>query len=164
MFYIYLFYLAFDLSIYYNLAHVRLPILRRRTPEGIDNPFNTLGCKVLLFVCRCCLRCVDWFSYWFYTFYNWGKYLPSLCCIIPSSLGKYRVVLADITRPPARRWPAHAAVSALQHIPGSKSQISPPRNLHYLPFASRFPLPHFTKFTVLFASLFRRSLVSSPDG
>ena len=48
-----------------NLSHVRLPIFRRRTPEGIDNPFNTSGCEVLLFVCRGCLRCVAWFSYWF---------------------------------------------------------------------------------------------------
>ena len=48
-----------------NLPHVHLPILRRRTPEGIDNPFNTSGCEKLLFVCRCCLRCVAWFSYWF---------------------------------------------------------------------------------------------------
>ena len=36
-----------------------------RYPKGIDNPFNTLGCEYLLFVCRCCLRSVAWFSYWF---------------------------------------------------------------------------------------------------
>ena len=30
----------FDLSIYYNFIHVRLPILRRRYPKGIDNPFT----------------------------------------------------------------------------------------------------------------------------
>lgn len=64
-FYSYLFYLAFDLSIYYNLPHVRLPILRRRYQVGIDNPFNTSGCEDLLFVCRGCLCCVAWFSYWF---------------------------------------------------------------------------------------------------
>ena len=34
-------------------------------PGRIDNPFNTSGCEVLLFVCRCCLCCVAWFSYWF---------------------------------------------------------------------------------------------------
>ena len=34
-------------------------------PEGIDNPFNTSGCEDLLSVCRGCLRCVSWFSYWF---------------------------------------------------------------------------------------------------
>ena len=37
----------------------------RRYPKGIDNPFNTSGCEWLLFVCRGCLRCVAWFSYWF---------------------------------------------------------------------------------------------------
>ena len=39
--YSHLFYLAFDLSIYYNLSHTCLPILRRRYPKGIDNPFHT---------------------------------------------------------------------------------------------------------------------------
>ena len=37
----------------------------RRCPKGIDNPINMLGCEYLLFVCRGCLRCVAWFSYWF---------------------------------------------------------------------------------------------------
>ena len=37
----------------------------RRYPKGIDNPFNTSGYEYLLFVCRGCLRCVSWFSYWF---------------------------------------------------------------------------------------------------
>ena len=48
-----------------NLPHVCLPILRCRTPKGIDNPFNTSGCEDLLSVCRCYLRCVAWFSYLF---------------------------------------------------------------------------------------------------
>ena len=39
--------------------------MRRRYSEGIDNPFNTSGCEVLLSVCRGCLCCVAWFSYWF---------------------------------------------------------------------------------------------------
>ena len=39
-FYSYLFCLAFDLSIYYNFIRVRLPILGRRYPKGIDNPFT----------------------------------------------------------------------------------------------------------------------------
>ena len=37
----------------------------RRYSKGIDNPFNTSGCEWLSFVCRGCLRCVAWFSYWF---------------------------------------------------------------------------------------------------
>ena len=47
------------------LSHVRLPILGHRYPKGIDNPFYTSGCEYLLFVCRGCLRCIVWFSYWF---------------------------------------------------------------------------------------------------
>ena len=54
-------------SIYpiYKFTSCPLTILRRRTPKGIDNPFNTSGCEVFFFVCRGCLRCVAWFSYWF---------------------------------------------------------------------------------------------------
>ena len=37
----------------------------RRYPKGIDNPFNTSGFEELLSVCRGCLHCVAWFSYWF---------------------------------------------------------------------------------------------------
>ena len=40
-------------------------IFWRRYPKGIDNPFNTSGCKYLFFVCRYRLRSVVWFSYWF---------------------------------------------------------------------------------------------------
>ena len=36
-----------------------------RYPKGIDNPFNTSGCKYLFFVCRYRLHSVAWFSYWF---------------------------------------------------------------------------------------------------
>ena len=34
-------------------------------PKRIHNPFNTSGYEYLLFVCRCCLRGVRRFSYWF---------------------------------------------------------------------------------------------------
>ena len=37
----------------------------RRYSKGIDNPFNTPCCEYLWFMCRSCLRCVAWFSYWF---------------------------------------------------------------------------------------------------
>ena len=62
--FILIYFFAYDLSIYYKFTSRPLPILRRRTPKGIDNPFNTSGCEVLLFVCRCCLSSVAWFSYW----------------------------------------------------------------------------------------------------
>ena len=47
-----------------QLSPVHAP-LEAPYPKGIDNPFNTSGCEVLLFVCRGWLRCVAWFTYWF---------------------------------------------------------------------------------------------------
>ena len=55
---------------YFNLLQfISRPLANfwRRYSKGIDNPFNTSGCEVLLFVCKCCLRCVAWSSYWFDT-------------------------------------------------------------------------------------------------
>ena len=52
----------------YPIYHFYLTLfayLEAPYPKGIDNPFNTSGCEYLLFVCRGCLRCVAWFSYWF---------------------------------------------------------------------------------------------------
>ena len=74
-FYLYYFIWRSIYQSYYNLSHVRLPILGQRTPEGIDSPFNTSGCEDLLSVCRGCLGCVAWFSYWFV---NLGLYLREI--------------------------------------------------------------------------------------
>ena len=111
-------------------------------PEGIDNPFNTSDCEYLLFVCMCCLRCVAWFSNWFDNLDFTSKGNTYRRCVA-SSLplwGNTDVASRDIKR---NFWPVVG--EDLQHIPGSKSQISSPHNLHYFPFASRFSLPHLTK-------------------
>ena len=50
--------------IYYNFFPPHTNFWHRY-PKGIDNPFNTSGCEDLLSVCRGCLHCVSWFSYWF---------------------------------------------------------------------------------------------------
>ena len=81
------------------LSQVRLPILRRRYPKGIDNPFNTSGCEDLLSMCRGCLRWVAWFSYWFDNLgfiYEGNTYR----CCAPSSLplwGNPDVASSNIT-------------------------------------------------------------------
>ena len=130
----------------------------------IDNLSYTSGCKYLFFVCRCCLRSggdpptgsIPWF-------HNWGKYLPSLCCIIPSSLGKYRRSLKPRQR---NFWRRCRGGSGLFYVPISAAKETSSTSirfliknlislqLHYLPFASRFPLPQFTQFAVLFALFF----------
>ena len=75
-----------------QFIHVCLPISRRRYPKGIDNPFYTPGCKYLLFVCRCCLRGVRRFSYWFDNLglITKGNTYRHYTASSPSSLGKYR--------------------------------------------------------------------------
>ena len=47
-------------SIYQIITTFSRPFanFRHRYPKGIDNPFNTLGCEYLLFVCRCRSRSV----------------------------------------------------------------------------------------------------------
>ena len=56
--------MAFNLSIFTTFSRPCANFWRHY-PKGIDNPFNTSGCEVLLFVCRGCLCCVALFSYWF---------------------------------------------------------------------------------------------------
>ena len=78
-----------------------------------------------------------------------------LCCIIPSSSGKTNAVLKEVARrisgAVAGEVYAKVNIPSTHHIP-----LSPA--LHYLPFASCFPLPHFT-LAVLFAlSLYPPSL------
>ena len=82
-------------SIYPNYYKIIYPFTR-----GIDNPSFTSGCEYLFFVCRCCLRCVAWFSYWFD---NLGLITEgnTYRCYAASSLplwGNTDIVLANIKR------------------------------------------------------------------
>ena len=120
-------YLRSIISIYYNLPHVRLPISGAVTRKGLITLFNTLGCEVLLFVCRCCLRCVAWFSYWFNNlgFFTEGNtYLRCATSSLPL-WGNTDVVLADRSFSGATVRERSKGISGvvvgedLQHIPGS---------------------------------------------
>ena len=93
-----LFYLAFDLSIITTLSCL-FTNFWRRYPKGIDNPFNTSGCEYLLFVCRGCLRCVAWFSYWFDNlgFITEGNTYRRCAASSLPLWGNTDVVLADIS-------------------------------------------------------------------
>ena len=83
----------------YPIYHFYLTLfayLEASYPKGIDNPFNTSGCEYLLFMCRCCLRGVRRFSYWFD---NLGLIIEGNT-YTASSLplwGNTDVVLADIS-------------------------------------------------------------------
>ena len=73
-----------------------------------------------------------------------------LCCIIPSSSGKKQRSAQEV----ARRISGAVAgeVYTKVNIPSTHHKPLSPA-LHYLPFASRFPLPHFT-LAVLFSLSF----------
>ena len=83
---------------------------------------------------------IPWFS-------NRGKHLSLLCCITLSSSREKPTQAQEVARRisgvVAGEIYAKSSIASTQHKLFSLA-------LHYLPFASRFPLPHFT-FAVLFA-------------
>ena len=80
-----------------NLLFQSITNFWHRYPKGIDNPFDTSDCEVLLFVCRCCLRCVAWFSYWFDNlgFFTEGNTYRRCAASSLPLWGNTDVVLAD---------------------------------------------------------------------
>ena len=56
---------AIYLSYLSQLYHVFSPICGTITRKGLTTPLTRRVVSILLFVCRGCLCCVAWFSYWF---------------------------------------------------------------------------------------------------
>ena len=158
MFYSYLFYLAFDLSIFTTLSRL-FAYLWRRCPKGIDNPFNPSGCEYLLFVCNCRSRSVAWFTYWFDNlgFITEGNTYHRCAASSLPLWGNTDIASRHVKRNFWRRCRGGSSTYTRFLITNLISS-----ELHYLPFASRFPLPYFTKKFVLFALFFvRRFLAGS---
>ena len=118
--------------------------------EGIDNPFIALVASSL-FVC---VGAWDFWgaSYWIDTLVlkNWGKYLRYYCCITLSSSRKTNASSRRSKKDFWRR--CRGGLRSSQDIPSTHHKLLS-LALHYLTFASRFPLPHFT-FAILFAFFF----------
>ena len=116
--------------------------------EGIDNPFITLVAR-LFFVCVCTrdLRVV---SYWIDTLVlkNWG-YLRYFAASPFPLQRKTNACSRGSKKDFWRR--CQGGLRSSQDIPSTHHKLLS-LALHYLPFASRFPLPHFT-FAILFAPL-----------
>ena len=117
-------------------------IFWQRYPKGIDNPFNTSGCEVLLFVCRCCLRCVAWFSYWFDNLgfiYEGNTYHRCVASSLPL-WGNTDVASSDIKRNFWRRcWGGSSTYTRFLITNLISSQFT------LFAICISFPLPHFTK-------------------
>ena len=118
--------------------------------EGIDNPFIALVTSSL-FVC---VGAWDFWgaSYWIDTLVlkNWGKYLRYFAASPFPLQGKTNACSRGSKKDFWRRCRGDLRTS--QDIPSTHHKLLS-LALHYLPFASRFPLPHFT-LAVLFALSF----------
>ena len=117
--------------------------------EGIDNPFIALVAR-FLFVS---VGASDFWgaSYWIDTLVlkNWGKYLRYFAASSSPLRGNPTHCSRGSKKDFWRR--CRGGLRSSQYIPSTHHKpIS--LALHYLPFASRFPLPHFT-LAVLFALL-----------
>src|SRR3954469_10081332 len=82
--------------------------------------------------------------------------LTLLCSITPSSLGKTNASSRHSKKDFWRRCRGGLRKSQHTNYPSQSLSLA----LHYLPFASRFPLPHFT-LAVLFALFFPLPFVCS---
>ena len=136
----------FTFSLYHkNTKNIILSYLSDLTlvsdREGIDNPFITLVAR-FLFVCVGTrdLRVV---SYWIDTLVlkNWGKYLRYFAASPFPLQGKSNTCSRGSKKDLWRRCRRDLCTS--QDIPSTHHKLLS-LALHYLPFASRFPLPHFT--------------------
>ena len=136
----------------------------RKWPWRDWQPLYCIGCEFLFVY----VGVWDFWgaSYWIVTLVlkNWGKYLRYYCCITLSSSRKTNVSSRRSKKDFWRR--CRGGLRSSQGILSTHHKLIS-LALHYLPFASRFPLPHFT-IAVLFAlsfpisSIFRLSYVWSP--
>ena len=117
--------------------------------EGIDNPFIALVAR-FLFVCVG-TRDLHVVSYWIDTLVlkNWGKYLHYFAASPFLFKGKTNACSRGSKKD---FWRRCRGVYAKVNIPSTHHKTLSPA-LHYLPFDSHFPLPHFT-LAVLFALSF----------
>ena len=144
--YFYLCFAIFTFNLYHkNIKNIILSSLSDLTfasgREGIDNPFIALVVR-FLFVC---VGAWDFWgaSYWIdiLVLKNWGKYLRYYCCITLSSSRKTNASSRHSKKDFWHR--CRGGLRSSQDIPSTHHKLIS-LALHYLPFASHFPLPTST--------------------
>ena len=140
------FYFAFfTLHLYHkNTKNIILSYLSDLTlvsdREGIDNPFIALVARFLI-VCAGTRRFASSLLLdWYLGSQKLREILTLLCCITLSSSREKQTQAQEV----ARRISGTVArdIYASQAIPSTHHKLFS-LALHYLPFASHFPLPHF---------------------
>ena len=107
--------------------------------EGIDNPFIALVAR-FLFVCAGTRRLACYLLlYWYLGSQNWGKYLRYFATSPFPLQGKTNACTRGSKKD---FWRRCRGSTPSQDIPSTHHKLFS-LALHYLPFASRIPLPHF---------------------
>ena len=139
------------------------------TVKGLTTPYR-VGCEDLFVLCRCEGLARSLLLDWYLGSQKLREILTLLCCITLSSSRENQRSAQEVARRISGAVAGEVSAKSsqdltpdnepfLEPLPGSlrTSQDIPSTHhkllslaLHYLPFASRFPLPHFT-LAVLFA-------------
>ena len=130
---------AYFLSfIYLSIYHIPFNLVT--WPPRDWQPLVCVLCTGLRFVCRWCLRGVAWFSYWIDNlgFLTKGN-TYSTVLHHPLLFGDKNPTQSTSSRKNFWRRCRGDIVNIIKYL---HSQLLP-LHLLYLPFASRFPLPHF---------------------
>ena len=122
----------------------------RKWPWRDWQPLYCVGCEFFVCLCRCVGLLRSLLLDWYLGSQKLREILTLLCCITLSSSRENQRSAQEV----ARRISGAVAgeVYAKVNIPSTHHKPLSPA-LHYLPFASRFPLPHFT-LAVLFTLSF----------
>ena len=153
LYFSYLYYKIPKIYLSYHTISIRSHF--RKWPWRDWQPLYCVGCEFFVCLCRCVGLLRSLLLDWYLGSQKLREILTLLCCITLSSSRENQRSAQEV----ARRISGAVAgeVYAKVNIPSTHHKPLSPA-LHYLPFASRFPLPHFT-LAVLFAlSLYPPSL------
>ena len=153
LYFLHLYYKIPKIYLSYHTISIRSHF--RKWPWRDWQPLYCVGCEFFVCLCRCVGLLRSLLLDWYLGSQKLREILTLLCCITLSSSRENQRSAQEVARrisgAVAGEVYAKVNIPSTHHIP-----LSPA--LHYLPFASRFPLPHFT-LAVLFAlSLYPPSL------
>ena len=113
----------------------------RKWPWSDWQPLYCVGCEFFICLCRCVRLLRSLLLNWYLGSQKLREILTLLCCITLSSSRKTNASSRRSKKDFWRRCRGSFHQVKTYQVPITNLS---PSHLHYLPFASRFPLPHFT--------------------
>ena len=127
----YLLYLLFRFMYLYQISLLQVTVKGLTTPLSRWVQAVWLVMKVLVICVLSPTRLIPWFS-------NWGKYLFLLCCTTLSSSREKPTQAQEVAGRVSGAVAGEIYIKPTKY-PSKLSSLA----LHYLPFSSHFPVPHF---------------------